>query len=232
MTVTTFPASFSLTRADWPTYSVMPPDRLITWEGLLTASRIARGDTPTLDLGRACRLFMAEIPSLASAVWLFFTHIRPSLMGSEHQSFARETWLSRGFLDSPTQLWATLVDLLVYLFGRPTDLALLAALPLGLMACVKRRLDGLLLIACGTGAVALALSFLDLYPLLGHRHCLYLLVVLAPLAGVGLEFLATLRKRRMHLLALLLAVVMAAGIVQLPKLLGRNWRNAECYIRM
>ncbi|HVS19127.1 MAG TPA: glycosyltransferase family 39 protein [Planctomycetota bacterium] len=180
-----------------------------------------------LDFRGACRLFAAQVPLLASSVWLFVTHVRPSLMGSEHQAFARETWLSRGFLDSPTQLWDTLVDLLVYLFGRPTDVALLAALPLGLMACVKRRLGALLLFSCGTGATALALSFRDLYPLLGHRHCLYLLVVLAPLAGVGLEFLATMRERRMRVLALLLALVMAAGIVQLPELLRRNWRSAE-----
>jgi len=60
MTVTTCPASFSRTRAAPPRYSVMPPDRWITWDGFLTASRIARGETPTLSLlmawFRPCRV--------------------------------------------------------------------------------------------------------------------------------------------------------------------------------
>ncbi|HVS19126.1 MAG TPA: glycosyltransferase family 39 protein, partial [Planctomycetota bacterium] len=51
-----------------------------------------------LDARQVRRLFLAGLPTLIGAGWLYFTHISPTLMGGEVQANARATWLSRGYL--------------------------------------------------------------------------------------------------------------------------------------
>lgn len=180
-----------------------------------------------LDLRRARALVLAELPILAGMAWLYLSHIRPSLVGSEVQANVRESYLERGFLTSPAQLGGALEDVLAYLFGRPTDFALYAALSIGLVVCARRRLWAPLLLASGTIAAALLLSFLGQYPLLGHRHCLYLLAVLAPLAGIALEALLHAPRRGLRWLGVALLLAVAAGLANVPRILERRWRGAE-----
>lgn len=180
-----------------------------------------------LDLRQVRALILAEVPVVVGMAWLYLTHIRPSLMGGQVQTNVRETWLSRGFLTSPTQLGTTLVDVLAFLFGRPADFALLAAIPIGLLVCARERLWTPFLLSVGTGAAAVLLSFLGQYPLLGQRHCLYLLALLAPLAGIALGGLASSPQRRWRWLGAVLAAVVAASLVHVPRVLDRRWRGAE-----
>jgi hypothetical protein len=144
--------------------------------GLAAARRFARRDLAALAL--------AHVPFALAAGWLFFTHIRPRLLGSALQEQAVGGWLREQFADDAGGLWQSFVGVFDYLalpqIGPVIALAFLAALA----GCAWRR-PALAGLAAGTLAIAMLLAALDLYPFGASRHSIHLAAVLLPVAAAG-----------------------------------------------
>ena len=170
-------------------------------------------------------LVAALIPVTLLGIALYAAHVA-SLQGSEMQAEALEGWLQESFTSGPQSLIANVWRAARYLIGAPAAFAippLVAAAPFLHPAGVRFRPS---LLAVTTLACAALFSGLGQYPLGPTRHSTYLLVVMAPAAGVAI---AGLLRSRGPWLAL--AGLAAFALVLAGALLGRREGLSERPLR-
>ena len=146
------------------------------------------GVTRRLDAPARTGLAMAHIPIALVMVWLYFTHIGPSLTEIPIRMEALSARMGPSFVETPLEAWRSLIGLIEYIAGSTlvgvASLAFLASL----IACVvARKLVVVVLVAVAL-MVSIALSTLELYPFGGSRHSFHLapLLILVVANGAGL----------------------------------------------
>ena len=136
----------------------------------------------SLPRGRAVtkHLCLATLPGVVLGMGLLAAHIWPSLLGSQLQQEARDTWLAQYFSHDAADLGAGAINLLRYLFGAQHELAVLIICALGVPLAVLRGewlIPGLSISCLGFAMLA---SITGFYPFGGVRHDLFLIIVIIP----------------------------------------------------
>jgi hypothetical protein len=181
-------ASGAMTCAVWLQYQsiIIVSGIVLTMLGARVIQRLSRAD--------AIRLTIALAPVIVSLVWLYFAHVRPSLLGSEIQQDAQARWLRLSFPDTTAKAFGRLWSTLRFVNGKALhDSAIVLAL-ISIGAAMKSRRSVAAFIALGTMVSAAGFARAGLLPLGPSRHCLYLLPVLVATAADGLGVLIALMR--------------------------------------
>jgi 4-amino-4-deoxy-L-arabinose transferase-like glycosyltransferase len=152
-------------------------------------------------------LALASLPILGSVIFLYIVHLRPYLVGKELHLRAREGPWAVGYPDNLGGALHGLGGTLEYAFGPGLAPAVLALIAASLFFAIRSRDFLPVLLPLATGLVAAILALSGAYPLWGARHCVYMLLIAAPLAGYGFAQLLTVRGRAVAMAAILALAV-------------------------
>jgi 4-amino-4-deoxy-L-arabinose transferase-like glycosyltransferase len=181
------------------------------------------------------RLGLAHVPWVLCFGLLYWTHVQPRLLGTDGQRQAVDGWLADGYIASSWDLFEVWRGIFEYLAGAAPMWLWFLGLGLGTWASMKRLrylkrnpIDtesgaprDLLMLGLVVVVVPLAtlLSILQLYPLGTTRHSGYLLVVFAPMIGLGVARLVE-GEIRLPMAASVLTLVVAVLAGVTPSVLG------------
>jgi hypothetical protein len=149
--------------------------------GLLLTGKLKRRQVAGLSL--------AVAPALVAMAWLYFTHLRPFLLGNDVRRWATTSWMPKAYPKSlleaiPLSFGAAehaFGDLLVWVVLIPAGVAV------GLALVQRRGLPAILLLVAAGFAIAAGST--GRMPLGPTRHSLYLAPVLLSAAASGLGWL-------------------------------------------
>ncbi len=169
-----------------------------------------------LDRRRALSLLLAQLPILAGAAYLYWTHIQQRLGSAYVRDHPRAEPLLDMFGSDPLHLLANLASAADYSLGRVAGVLVVAVLvPAGLVALARTGRWFLCLFSAGTILSAVAFSAAGHYPLGASRQSFYLTLCLIPPASHALAWLLRGRSRIGKILgAMTLLLLVAAALAE------------------
>ncbi|MEE3332495.1 MAG: glycosyltransferase family 39 protein [Myxococcota bacterium] len=150
----------------------------------------------------------------AISLWLGLTHVMPALAGEAIQQGAQASWLADSFHSSPVEAVLAVPDLFRLGAGSPLAWAALATCGFGFVEVVRQRSWPALALSAGTLLVAMNAAWLGFYPFGSSRHNFYLVLLLAPVAALGIDSLLARGRSGVGLLATTLALSIGIAIAR------------------